>query len=322
MNDDPNVIVASRDLVKVCSNQWTERRWPSESSGILNEVRAAVEKAAEDEYWRRYAEAMSNGKHVTGERDSSSSTIEDSDANKLFWELLDPLSNQSLSSKIEKRIWNLLTLVSEQQVTETLGEIRLRRQDIHRKLLDTSMYAAILRFVCYGRDMSELSIVIDQVAGNQQKASSKGGKQETTMFKNQQNRKNEKGKSATPFVASNRRNTIIGKGKEFEKKKKKRKKVGISKKNGIKVRDTLRNRSGGELRKLMRQSDQRGIVGEFEMTLNDVKTSIQQKERVGSIFEDVAVPKPVSNITKKMVASIKSPELKRRLLRHVKPSYD
>merc|ERR1711865_782220 len=148
--------------------------------------------------------------------------------------------------------------------------------------------------------MSEFSIVIDQVAGNQQKASSKGGKQETTMFKNQQNRrKNEKGKGATPFVASNRRNTIIGKGKEFVQVKKK------SKKNGIKVRDTLRNRSGGELRKLMRQSDQRGIVGEFEMTLNDVKTSIQQKERVGSIFEDVAVPKPVSNITKKMVASIK-----------------
>ena len=27
---DPNSIVASRDLVRVCSNQWTERRWPSQ----------------------------------------------------------------------------------------------------------------------------------------------------------------------------------------------------------------------------------------------------------------------------------------------------
>jgi len=85
-----------------------------------------------------------------------------------------------MTSKIEKRIWSLLTLVSEQQVTETLGEIRLRRQDIHRKLLDTSMYAAIIRFVCYGRDMSELSIVIDRVAGNSAKLDE--NETTTTMF--------------------------------------------------------------------------------------------------------------------------------------------
>jgi DNA repair exonuclease SbcCD ATPase subunit len=88
MDDDPNVIVASRDLVRVCSNQWTERRWPSESSGMLSEVRAAVEKAAEEEYWKRYAEALSNGKHVTTERDGTKQNLEEGHANVLFWQLL------------------------------------------------------------------------------------------------------------------------------------------------------------------------------------------------------------------------------------------
>jgi predicted nucleic acid-binding Zn-ribbon protein len=89
-DDDPNAIVASRDLVRVCSNQWTERRWPSESSGMLSEVRAAVEKAAEDEYWRRYSEAMSNvpGRHMSGERDASTTSVDEPDANRMFWQLL------------------------------------------------------------------------------------------------------------------------------------------------------------------------------------------------------------------------------------------
>ena len=88
--DDPNSIVASRDLVRVCSNQWTERRWPSAESGMLSEVRAAVEKAAEDEYWRRYAEAMSDDpeRHLTSERDGSRVDVDEPNANAVFWQLL------------------------------------------------------------------------------------------------------------------------------------------------------------------------------------------------------------------------------------------
>jgi hypothetical protein len=88
--DDPNSIVASRDLVRVCSNQWTERRWPSAESGMLSEVRAAVEKAAEDEYWRRYAEAISDDpeRHLTSERDGSRVDVDEPNANTVFWQLL------------------------------------------------------------------------------------------------------------------------------------------------------------------------------------------------------------------------------------------
>jgi|TARA_B110000208_G_C11657149_1_gene390219 hypothetical protein len=235
-----------------------------------------------------------------------------------------------MTSKIEKRIWSLLTLVSEQQVTETLGEIRLRRQDIHRKLLDTSMYAAIIRFVCYGRDMSELSIVIDRVAGNSAKLDE--NETTTTMFEMEESeeshesnhnddREMQPGQQSVPFVAASRRNTIIGRyrhgAQSTKTKNKKKKKSGITRSNQIKVRDALRGRSGGELRKLMRQSDQRGIVGEFEMTLNDVRQSIKKKEKGG---RGIVMEEP-SHITRKMVKSIKSPELKRRLLRHVKPNY-
>ena len=87
---NPNSIVASRDLVRVCSNQWTERRWPSQESGVLSEVRAAVEKAAEDEYWRRYAEAMSDDpeRHHTAERDSNRIEVDEPNANLVFWQLL------------------------------------------------------------------------------------------------------------------------------------------------------------------------------------------------------------------------------------------
>ena len=115
-------------------------------------------------------------------------------------------------------------LISEQQVTETLGEIRLRRQDIHRKLLDTSMYAAVLRFVCYGRDMSELSIVIESVAGNK----AKHGDGPSSMFAADDVEMNQDGFSGSPssgdggggggggggdqvpFIAASRRNTVIG----------------------------------------------------------------------------------------------------------------
>ena len=52
----------------------------------------------------------------------------------------------------------MFCLVNQQQVTETLGEIRLRRYDIHRKLLDTALYAAILRFVGHGRGIKEIAV--------------------------------------------------------------------------------------------------------------------------------------------------------------------
>jgi len=239
-------------------------------------------------------------------------------------------------------------LVSEQQVTETLGEIRLRRQDIHRKLLDTSMYAAVLRFVCYGRDMSELSIVIDRVAGNK----AKHGDGPSSMFAADDVEMNQDGFSGSPssgggggdqvpFIAASRRNTVIGRyrhgaqskklagGNKNSTKKKKKKKSGISKGNQIKVRDTLREQSGGDLRKLMRQSDQRGVIGKFEMTLDEVRSSIEKKESGGrgSAFEEGAAARggskggrESSHITKQIIKSIKSPALKRRLLRHVKPS--
>ena len=246
-------------------------------------------------------------------------------------------------------------LISEQQVTETLGEIRLRRQDIHRKLLDTSMYAAVLRFVCYGRDMSELSIVIESVAGNK----AKHGDGPSSMFAADDVEMNQDGFSGSPssgggggggggggdqvpFIAASRRNTVIGRyrhgaqskklagGNKNSTKKKKKKKSGISKGNEIKVRDTLREQSGGDLRKLMRQSDQRGVIGKFEMTLDEVRSSIEKKESGGRgiAFEEGAAARrggskggrESSHITKQIIKSIKSPALKRRLLRHVKPS--
>ena len=204
-----------------------------------------------------------------------------------------------------------------------------RRQDIHRKLLDTSLYAAILRFVCHGRDMSELSIVIDRVAGN---VATRGQSSTATMFTN-----NEEGtlrsspsNGKVPFVATNRRNTILGQQKPNSRrsttnhhgnnnhgKKTKKKKGGITKQNAIQVRHALRKRNEGELRQLMRQSDQRGTATQFSMTLDEVRTSIEQKERGGRGIVTEEVGGRGSRVTKSMIKSIKSPALKRRLLRHL-----
>jgi len=240
------------------------------------------------------------------------------------------------ASRIEKRIWKLLTLVSEQQVTETLGEIRLRRQDIHRKLLDTSMYAAIIRFVCHQRDMSELSIVIDRVAGNANKRSG-SNTADSTMFtssKDSGNNDEDSGETKAPFVAANRRNTVIGRfksnsgGNGTGSSNIKMKKVGLSRKDKVQVRDALRGRNDNDLRKLMRQSDQRGIAGEFQMTMNEVRSSIEKREKGGRgiVYERVGQKSSnttKSRVTKTIIKSIKSPALKRRLLRHVKPQeYD
>jgi hypothetical protein len=197
--------------------------------------------------------------------------------------------------------------------------------------------------------MSELSIVIDQVAGN----SAKHGDGPSSMFaenNSDNNQEDVRGSpcgspssgNQVPFVGATRRNTVIGRyrhgaqstkvtsgnKRQQQQKKKKKKRAGISKGNQIKVRDTLREQSGGELRKLMRQSDQRGVIG-FEMTLDEVRASIEKKERGGRgiVSEEAANPggigsggKESSHITKQIIKSIKSPALKRRLLRHVKPS--
>ena len=72
-------------------------------------------------------------------------------------------------------------------------------------------------------------------------------------------------------------------------------------------------------------------MGEFEMTLEDVRTSIERKEKGGRgiVSEQMTgggksgrIGKRTSHVTKNMVKSIKSPALKRRLLRHVKPMED
>ena len=205
------------------------------------------------------------------------------------------------------------------------------RQDIHRKLLDTSLYAAILRFVCHGRDMSELSIVIDRVAGNV--ATTRGQSSTATMFTNNDEEgtlRSSPSNGKAPFVATNRRNTLIGQqkpnsrrsttnhhGNNAQGKKTKKKKSGITKKNSIQVRHALRKRNEGELRQLMRQSDQRGTATQFSMTLDEVRTSIEQKERGGRGIVTEEVGGGGSRVTKSMIKSIKSPALKRRLLRHV-----
>ena len=67
-----------------------------------------------------------------------------------------------ITSQIERRIWDLLVLVSEQQVTQT--RVRLRRQDIHRKLLDTSLYSYYSFHLPQARP-GRLSLVINRVAG-------------------------------------------------------------------------------------------------------------------------------------------------------------
>ena len=275
--------------------------------------------------------------------------------NKLFWELLDPLPAGMRMPKIERRIWDLLVLVSEQQVTETLGEIRLRRQDIHRKLLDTSLYAAVLRFVCHGRDLSDLSIVLDRVAGRTNRGDSgkeasmlsasafAGGASRVPAGAVESGSPGANGVEPAPpapFVGVSRRNTLIGRyrhgavskklgdparvgemrrdGRHRQQRNKRSATAGqMAKQDRVKVRDELRKKGGGELRALMRQSDQRGVAGQFEMTLDSVRKSVDRAARGGRgiAFEEAAASR---NITPGLVSTIKSPALKKRLLRHVK----
>ena len=143
---------SSEELIRICSEQGTKRRWPhtDPNANMLDEVRADVQVAAEEEYWRRYVETV-RGKHVglDNVREEGAS-IDEPDSNVNFWKYLDPLPAMASLRSIERHIWALIALVNHQQVTETLGEVRLRRYDVHRKLIDTALYAAILRFVGHG----------------------------------------------------------------------------------------------------------------------------------------------------------------------------
>eukprot|EP00944_MAST-04C_sp_MAST-4C-sp1_P008098 g8098.t1 len=138
-----NLLVAqsSEELIRICSEQWTKRRWPhtDPNANLLEEVRADVQVAAEEEYWRRYVETVSGHRLAGNELERQDFLeVEEPRANIDFWSYLDPLPQHVDLALIERHIWSLVCLVNQQQVTETLGEIRLRRYDIHRKLLDTA----------------------------------------------------------------------------------------------------------------------------------------------------------------------------------------
>ena len=204
--------------------------------------------------------------------------------------------------RIERRVWDLLVIVSEQQVTETLGEIRLRRQDIHRKLLDTSLYAAIIRFICQKRDLSDFSLVIDRVAG---RSIHPGGGNPSSP--------------SSPFAGGARRVRKGGTTPVSGKKERaKSNRSAIGRQARVRVRDMLRAQSGDDLRKLMRQSDQRGVAGQFGTTMEEVRESIRKKALGGRGigFEEAASPS--RGLTKDLAKTIKSPELRRRLLRHAR----
>ena len=237
--------------------------------------------------------------------------------------------------RIERRIWDLLVLVSEQQVTQTLGEIRLRRQDIHRKLLDTSLYAAIIRFICHKRDLADFSLVINRVAGRSILPSGGDPSSPASPFAGGARRvpvQSSPGNSQTPYVTSTRRNTIIGryrhqastrqKGGSASSSTKKRlastNRTAMGRQDRVRVRDMLRAQSGDDLRKLMRQSDQRGVAGKFGTTMSEVRESIRKKALGGRGigFEEAATSS--RGLTKDIAKSIKSPDLRRRLLRHAR----
>eukprot|EP00943_MAST-04B_sp_MAST-4B-sp1_P002728 g2728.t1 len=200
---------SSEELIRICSEQWTKRRWPhtDPNANLLEEVRADVQVAAEEEYWRRYVETLS-GKRMAGNELARQNLleVEEPRANIDFWSYLDPLPRHVDLSGIERHIWLLVCLVNQQQVTETLGEIRLRRYDIHRKLLDTALYAAILRFVGNGRDMNEVAVApkIIGVPSPEKK----------WLKRREKQRRQRPGENANPpFVSATRRNTVIGEDK-------------------------------------------------------------------------------------------------------------
>ena len=206
-----NLLVAqsSEELIRICSEQWTKRRWPhtDPNANLLEEVRADVQVAAEEEYWRRYVETVSGQRLAGSELERQDFLeVEEPPANIDFWSYLDPLPQHVDLTLIERHIWSLVCLVNQQQVTETLGEIRLRRYDIHRKLLDTALYAAILRFVGHGRGIKEVAVApkIIGVPSPEKK----------WMKRRARERNQRPGENRDPpFVSATRRNTVIGEDK-------------------------------------------------------------------------------------------------------------
>ena len=200
---------SSEELIRICSEQWTKRRWPhtDPNANLLEEVRADVQVAAEEEYWRRYVETVS-GQRAAGNDLSRHDLleVEEPRANIDFWSYLDPLPRLIDLPGVERHIWSLVCLVNQQQVTETLGEIRLRRYDIHRKLLDTALYAAILRFVGHGRDLKEAAVAPRMIG-----VPSPEKKWLKRRAKQRSQRPGEN--KDPPFVSATRRNTVIGEDK-------------------------------------------------------------------------------------------------------------
>jgi hypothetical protein len=199
---------SSEELIRICSEQWTKRRWPhtDPNANMLDEVRADVQVAAEEEYWRRYVETV-RGKHVglDNVREEGAS-IDEPDSNVNFWKYLDPLPAMASLRSIERHIWALIALVNHQQVTETLGEVRLRRYDVHRKLIDTALYAAILRFVGHGQENTELNTI--------PKAAGRISPERKWMERRAAGRKRRPGAGKNPpFVSATRRNSILGQEK-------------------------------------------------------------------------------------------------------------
>ena len=78
-----------------------------------------------------------------------------------------------------------------------------------------------------------------------------------------------------------------------------------------KVRHALKAKSGAQLRQLMRQSDRRGVAEDLVQDLEEIRTSaavLQSPQRRTTTRG--------SNITPELVGKIRSPALRKRLLRH------
>ena len=102
---------SSEELIRICSEQWTKRRWPhtDPNANLLEEVRADVQVAAEEEYWRRYVETVSGHRLAGSELERQDFLeVEEPRANIDFWSYLDPLPQHVDLALIERHIWSLV----------------------------------------------------------------------------------------------------------------------------------------------------------------------------------------------------------------------